>query len=79
MINCTFCLILCDIGPLFISYQSGLILLSDKHNCIDLIYLVFIRHYYMFRLSTSAIASTDDLLPFTLDIMQFKVHNFSYK
>jgi hypothetical protein len=32
--------------PLRISYQSSVILLSDKHNYIHLVYLVFIRYYY---------------------------------
>ena len=32
--------------PLCISYQSRVILLSDKHNYIHCVYLVFIRYYY---------------------------------
>jgi len=30
-------------------------LLSDKQNCTDLVYLVYVWHCYMFRLCTSAI------------------------
>ena len=33
-------------------------LLSDKHNHIDFVRLVFIPYYYMFRLSTSAITGS---------------------
>jgi hypothetical protein len=47
--------ILGDIVHLRISYQSSVIQLSDKHSCIDLMYLNFILCSYMFRLSTSAI------------------------
>jgi hypothetical protein len=35
--------------------QSSVVLLSDKHNCTDLVYLVFIRYYNMFRLPTPVI------------------------
>ena len=47
--------VLGDIIPLCISQQSKAILISDKHYYIDLAYLIFIRHYCLFRLSTSAI------------------------
>jgi hypothetical protein len=36
------------------SYQENVIL-PEKHNYTDLIYLSFIQYYYMFRLSTAAI------------------------
>jgi hypothetical protein len=36
--------------PLFYSPTN-----STIYNCIDFVYLVFIGHYYMFRLSTSAV------------------------
>ena len=32
--------------------------IQDKHNCIDLVYLVSVRYYHMFRLSTSGRSST---------------------
>ena len=49
------CLILGDVVPLCVSKQSSVVLLSDTHNHIDIVYFVFIWYYYIFRLSTSAI------------------------
>jgi hypothetical protein len=37
--------------------KSTVILLSDKHNYIDIICLVYIRYYHVFRPYTSAIIS----------------------
>jgi len=39
-------LILGDNIPLRTSYQSSVILFSDKHNYIYLVYSVFVRYYY---------------------------------
>ena len=43
-----------DIVLFCISYNWSVIL-TDKHNHIDLIYWYFVQHYYTFRLSASAI------------------------
>jgi len=44
---------------MFVAYSEGeedeLILLSEQNNDTDLVYLIFIQYYYMFRLSASVI------------------------
>jgi len=37
-------------------FLSIVILLSDKQNYVDQVFVVFIRYCYMFRLSTSSIS-----------------------
>ena len=42
--------------------QTNVILLSELHNYINLVCLVFVQHYYVFRLSISAIIRYKEIL-----------------
>lgn len=42
--------------------QTNVVLLSELHNYTNLVYMVFVQHCYMFRLSTSALIRYKEIL-----------------